>query len=141
LRWYKNGAILPASNRFSPNYDLQTGIATLKIPDALTHDSGHYEVVAENDVGSDRTACHVLVENVPAIDKTPIIDPNAFRYIEPQRVEPPKAPVIEEPSAVPPNVIVPLSDVYTKEGEIATFSCKIYARPKPTVKKTKKKKH
>jgi hypothetical protein len=138
LRWYKNSVILPASTRFTPTYDLSTGIATLKIPDAVLFDSGNYEVIAENDHGSARTACDLLVQNLAPIDKTPIVDPNAFKYVEPQRAATPRKPSnIDEATGLPnvaPNIVVPLSDVFTKEGEDGTFLCKIFARPKPTIR-------
>lgn len=117
---------------------MQTGIASLKIADALVHDSGKYEVVAENEAGQDKTSCDLIVKSAPVVDKSPIVDANAFRYVEPpQTMAPPTTrkpseSTVQEPP-IAPNMISPLADQFVKEGEPANFTCKVFGKPKPTV--------
>ena len=133
MTWFKNGQPLPATIRYTPNYDLQTGVASLKIPDAALHDTGSYEVVAENPVGRDSTRCNILVNHSPDIDKRPMVDPNAFKYIEAPSPQTRPRDELDADSA-PPIVIVPLSDAHVREGEPTTFQCKITGKPNPTIR-------
>lgn len=118
--------------RFSTHYDIYTGLAKLNISDARLNDTGMYTVVAENKAGSDRTDGQLTVEKVAGVDETPIINPNAFAYLnrpEPIRKE-------EVPKAVPPKVIVPLGNANVEEGKPVFLACKIDGTPKPIVRKS-----
>lgn len=93
------------------------------------NDAGIYSVVAENKAGSDRTDCELFVVKDTSIDRAPIVDPNAFNYLnrpEPKRKE-------EEEKRFPPKVIVPLSSTQVPEGKPILLACKIEGTPKPTV--------
>ncbi len=128
--WFKNGTVLPASNRYTPSYDLKTGVACININEAQPNDSGFYEVVAENIAGGDRTAANLIIDHSPSIDKTPIVDPRAFRYLEqpnkPQRIE------LDE-QVSPPKVLIPLKNIRVNEGQPATLLTKIIGHPLPKV--------
>ena len=62
MTWYHSNKILPAKTRFKPNYDLYTGIASLKIDDINLEDAGKYKVVAENIAGKGETSADALVQ-------------------------------------------------------------------------------
>ena len=55
LTWLKNGQPIVASNRLNTEYNLNTGVAKLKINDTVLSDAGVYSVLAENKAGSDQT--------------------------------------------------------------------------------------
>ena len=130
LTWFKNGKVLPASNRYTADYDYNTGVATLKIDGAQSNDLGNYIVLAENPAGSDKTNCTVSVTFVPNVDNTPLVNPDAFRYLE--NAAPEKRRDEKEPM-FPPKVIVPLANVKVNEGAPVQLACKIEGLPKPTV--------
>lgn len=134
--WFKNGIVLPASNRYNPHFDLKTGVASLKVNEAQANDSGLYEVAVENIAGSDRTAANLIVDHVPDIDQSPIIDPNAFKYLNAAPQSPkPRAPDADEVSSIrPPKVIIPLKDIKVNEDQPATFMSKIIGYPIPKVR-------
>ena len=71
-----------ASNRYKADYDLNTSVASLKIENSQINDVGNYLVVAENEVGRDQTHCVVNLTPVSGIDQSPIVNPNAFKYLE-----------------------------------------------------------
>jgi hypothetical protein len=123
---------LPASNRYTTTYDLKTGVACLKINEVQTNDSGNYELIAENPAGSDRTKSTLTVNVSPNIDQSPIIDPNAFKYLEPTGPSQ-VSKDIQLSKATPPKVIVPLKDLNTQEGQPITFLTKITGYPIPNV--------
>ncbi len=129
--WFKNGTVLPASNRYTPSYDLKTGVASLKINETQPNDSGFYEVVAENKVGSDRTNANLVVDHSPSIDKTSIVDPRAFRYLD--APVPSQRPSDSGEQVAPPRVIIPLKDIRVNEGQPATLLTKIVGHPLPKV--------
>ncbi len=83
MTWLKNGTPIPASNRFNTQYDLNTGVARLKINDSVLNDAGVYSVLAENKAGSDQTNARLEIEKESNIDDKPIINPNAFAYVPP----------------------------------------------------------
>jgi hypothetical protein len=106
------------------------------------NDAAHYEVVAENVAGVDRTNAKISIEQVPSIDKTPIINPDAFRYLNngPNQSKTPSiasASDVNMPDdvsqATPPKVIIPLKDVVTNEGEPVYLSTKIIGYPTPKI--------
>lgn len=133
--WYKNGISLPASNRYNQTYDLKTGVISLKINDVIDNDSGFYEVIVENNGGSDRTAANLIVGHVPNIDQRPIIDPNAFKYLNPPQTPTSKPRDMDDArNYQPPKVIIPLKDIRVHEDQPVTFMTKIIGYPIPKVK-------
>lgn len=134
VHWFKNGIVLPASNRYTPHFDLKSGVASLKINEAQPNDSGSYEVIAENKVGQDRTQANLIVDQSPSIDQTPIVDPKAFRYLNSLQT-PSHGPTDNEDAAkyTPPKVVIPLKDVRINEGESANLLAKIVGYPIPSV--------
>lgn len=127
----KDGRTLPASTRFTTGYDLNTGVVTLRISDTQINDVGFYTSIAENEVGADQTACTITIRQVPNIDRTPMVNPDAFRFLEqPTQARPQK----EEPDNMrPPKVIIPLSDAKLEEGQNILLACKIDGYPRPKV--------
>lgn len=76
------------------------------------------------------------------VEKTPIVNPDAFRYLEKPQLHHPEAR--PEPSRrnddselQPPKIIVPLSNAKFKEGAQVVLACKITGAPKPKVKQNK----
>lgn len=131
--WYKNGINLPASNRLNPEFDLKTGVVSLKINECQTNDSGVYEVFVENPYGNDRTQSRLLVDISPSIDQSPIVDPNAFKYLNAAKNEPRNLRDQDDEKLSPPKVIVPLKNLRMTEGEPATFLSKIVGYPIPNI--------
>jgi hypothetical protein len=133
VAWYKNGIVLPASNRYSPHFDVKTGVASLKVNEAQANDSGLYQVAVENIAGSDSTAANLIVDHVPDIDQTPIIDPNAFKYLNAPQSPAPSRDSDDRPQIRPPKVIIPLKDIKVHEDQPVCFMSKIIGYPIPKV--------
>lgn len=132
ITWFKDSKPLQASNRIRTNFDLQSNVASLKINNALINDAGNYLAYAENEVGSDQTFAEVKVEKVPGIDKTPIVNPDAFKYIE--QPSPRSQPTFDENEPMkPPKVLVPLQNVRFTEDEPIYLACKFDGHPKPVI--------
>ncbi len=89
LTWLKNGTPLTASNRFNTHYDLNTGVARLKINDSVLNDAGLYSVLAENKAGSDQTNGRLDIVKESNVDDKPIINPNAFAHVQQPQSEQP----------------------------------------------------
>ncbi len=124
---------MTASSRVTPNYDLNTNVATLKIDNAQMQDIGNYMIIGSNEAGQDRTECRVFVDEGPSVDETPNVDPNAFRFLEhPSSEKSERAPDNDE-QMTPPKVIVPLSNVKMDEGRNIILACKVIGSPKPKV--------
>lgn len=97
------------------------------------NDLGTYIVVAENEAGSDKTFCSVFIQQVPNIDQTPMVNPDAFKYLEHPPNRRPHDVDEDNENLQPPKVIVPLQDLQLKEGEPCMLVCKIEGKPKPKV--------
>ena len=122
---------MQASNRISTEFDINTGVARLKISDTNLNDTGVYTVVAENKAGSDRTRGRLDVEKESGIDNKPIISPNAFAYLnKPEQVTSPREKGMGNAFV---KVVVPLSNIHSMEGKPARLACRIEGNPKPTV--------
>ena len=132
MTWFKDGRPLPAATRYTTDYDLSTLVASLKIENAQMNDVGHYLVVAENDAGRDQTHAQVFVTQTASIDQSPMVNPDAFKYLEQQ---PHKARPEEVEKMVPPKIIVPLSNVKLEEGQSIFLACKVDGQPKPKVRR------
>ena len=108
---------------------------TLKINEGLMSDVGNYVAYAENEVGADGTAGRVFLKETRDIDSTPMVNPEACRYLEHPTSE--RAPPKEESELkFPPKVIVPLSNVKLEEGQSVLLACKIEGQPRPKVSPT-----
>lgn len=134
LTWFKDSVVLPAANRYTTDYDLSTNVVTLKIDNAQMNDLGTYIVLAENEAGRDQTFCSLFVQQMPGIDQRPLVNPEAFKYLDnpPNRKSGPSKD--EEELLQPPVVIVPLQDLQLKEGEPVLLVCRIEGNPKPKVR-------
>jgi hypothetical protein len=125
---------LPASNRYETDYNLSTRICTLKINNAQKNDLGNYLVLAENKAGRDQTFCKIYIDLLPNVDETPLINPDAFRFLEaPQARQPSYDKNDDRNRYYPPRVIIPLSNIRIVEGDSAVLACKIDGYPKPKV--------
>ena len=107
ITWFKNGELLPASTRCTPDYNLKTYIATLKVDPANLSDIGSYRCFAQNKVGQDETSCKSFVLKTPRIDETPFVNPERFKGLE---KIPDKSPYDKDDSHKhkPPKFIIPL---------------------------------
>jgi hypothetical protein len=132
VSWYKDNKSLPASTRLITNYNLNSGIVSLKISDVLVGDQGNYTAVAENRAGKDQTSCNIQVNQQPAIDQTSMISPDAFKYLEtPKDQRKPKDR--DQENNFPPKFIVPLQSLKINEGQTIQLASKVDGRPKPKV--------
>lgn len=134
VTWFKDNKPLPASNRLVPNYNLNSGIVSLKIADVQMGDAGNYTAFAQNRAGQDQTFCSVYVVEIPAIDNKPMIKPDAFKYLEaPKEAKRPNEN--ESVNYQPPIFIIPLANAKADEGETVQLACKVEGYPKPKVYK------
>lgn len=125
---------MPASTRYTADYDLNTGIATLKIDDARLSDIGKYLVVAENIAGKDQTFANTYVLNTANVDQRPLIDPQAFvsleKVPEPVNYDKPE----EMAKGRPPKFIIHLpNELKLYDGEKVHMKCKVDGYPAPKV--------
>ncbi len=133
ISWFKDNAPLPAANRYTTNYDISSNVATLKIDNAQMNDLGTYVALGENIAGKDQTYCSVFVKEIPNIDQTPMVNPDAFRFLEGPKFNRPTETDDDNDNLQPPKVIVPLQDLELNEGEPVMLMCKIIGKPKPKV--------
>ena len=136
LTWFKNQLPLPASTRSTTAFDMTTGVVSLKISDAQLNDTAVYSVRAENECGGDQTACQVLVKPTPNIDRTSMVNPQAFKYLDRPSDSIPSTKAgggLNSERLVPPKVVVPLANVKLEEGKSALLVCKITGEPKPRI--------
>ena len=82
VTWYKDNKPLPASNRLLTNHNMNSGLVSLRLGDTRPGDTGYYTAVAENKAGQDQTFCTVQVNETHGVDSTPMVNPEAFRYLE-----------------------------------------------------------
>jgi len=131
--WLKNGEPLPASNRLSSDYDLHTSIASLKVADSRPDDVGRYTAMGENEVGMDNTWCEAFVVNTSNIDRTPLVDPKSFMYLERPVAHEPR--VIDETTGRPARFTVHLpSQIRLAEGgQGLNVKCRLDGYPVPSL--------
>lgn len=132
VTWFKDNKPLPASNRLIPNYNLNSGIVTLKIADVQMGDTGNYTAFAQNRAGQDQTYCSILVTEIPAIDNKPMIKPDAFKYLEAPK-ESKRPDDNEKINYQPPVFIIPLTNSRAEEGQPIQLASKVEGYPKPKV--------
>lgn len=108
-------------------------MARLKISDANLNDAGQYTVVAENKAGTDHTDGRLDVEKESVIDTKPIIDPNAFTYLNRPEQQPQTPRKDSRERVVPARIIVPLQNMNVPEGKPCRFVCRVEGHPTPSV--------
>lgn len=118
---------------FSANYDHTTGIASFKINSSILNDAGHYTAVAENPAGVANTSARLQIVPGSQIDTTPIVNPDAFKYLEKPVAD--KRPEEDVPAGAirPPRFVIPLSNSRANEGETLELAAKLEGYPFPTV--------
>lgn len=131
VSWFKDNRPLPASNRLVTNYNLNSGVVSLRISDVQIGDTGNYVAFAQNKAGQDQTFCSVQVVEIPGVDRTPMVKPDAFKYLEGNKE--PKRPDREATHYQPPKFIIPLANVKIDEGQPFQLACKVEGAPKPRV--------
>lgn len=62
IKWYREGRELRPTRDFKPSYDIQTGEATLTIPEVFPDDHGTYSCTAVNKFGKDATTAMLTVK-------------------------------------------------------------------------------
>ena len=135
LSWFKNDEPLAASNRFTPNYDLRTNIATLKVDEAHLSDIGKYRVLAENVAGKDQTEAETFVLNTANIDEKPNIDPEKFINLERVPDSTPYDKPEDADKGKPPKFIIHLPIEYKIQiGKKLHLKCKVEGYPYPKVR-------
>ena len=81
----------------------------------------------------DQTSCKLLITHTANIDDTPLVNPDAFKYLEQPTTFVPNQNLDEPEKLIPPHVIIPLQDTQIKEGEPVLLVAKIDGYPKPKV--------
>jgi hypothetical protein len=134
VSWFKDGKPLPASTRLVTNYNMSSGLVSLKINDVQLGDTGNYTVFAANKVGQDQTYGSLSVNQLPGIDNTSMVKPEAFRYLESPRDNARKpSDDRDRLNFKPPKFVIPLKDAKLNESQPAVFACKVEGYPKPKV--------
>lgn len=117
----------------SSTYDHTTGIASFKISNTQLNDAGVYTAIAENPAGVVNTTSRLTIIPVSSIDTNPIVNPEAFRYLNAPHSPARPADANEMGQMHPPKVIIPLKDIKTKEDQPVNFMTKIIGYPIPKV--------
>ena len=73
----------------------------------------------------------MFITQEPCIDQRPIVNPEAFKYLQPHHQKTREA---DQDPKVPPKVIVPLQNAKLQEGQSIFLACKVIGSPKPKVK-------
>ncbi len=119
-----------ASQRCDFDFNLPTQIATLNIKNGKLQDTGTYKVVGENIAGKAETRCDLKIDEVPNIDETPLIDPEAFDGLEkPYKKRPDVSNNYQEPVLI----VRDLKDQLVNEGQPVYFECEVKGTPEPQV--------
>lgn len=118
---------------FRTDYDHTTGVASFKMANSQLNDAGAYTALAENPAGTANTTSQLTILPVSHIDTTPIVNPDAFRYLNtpPTQSRPPDADELAK--IYPPKVIIPLKDIRVNEDQPVSFMTKIIGYPIPKV--------
>jgi hypothetical protein len=148
LTFLKNEQPLAASSRIKTSFNVSTGVCTVTIEDVNVYDAGAFKIRAENAFGRAETAGVVYVNPTSGVDARPVVDPNAFRYLQPQQQQqqqqPHRSTAHVDPhqqdvpmgECVAPNFVVGLPPNFRiHEGEPVKLVCQVEGHPKPTVYK------
>jgi hypothetical protein len=95
------------------------------------NDLGTYTAVAENPAGTASTCSSLFINLDSNIDTKPIVNPDAFRYLE--KPVPEKAHDEDIPHGKPPKFIIPLSNARANEGDSLELGSKLDGYPFPAV--------
>ena len=132
MTYLKNDVELPISARIRTSHNPNSGVVSLKLDDTNVNDAGSYKVVAQNPGGVAETAGAVYVNKTPVIDMRPVIDLDAFKYLN--RPEAPKPAQEVTQNYLPPNFVVGLpANCRLHEGEPLKLTCQVEGVPKPSV--------
>jgi hypothetical protein len=64
VKWFKDGAQIESSNKYSVSFDYQTGLCSLTIFSALSEDSGQYTCVVSNYDGNETTSAWIMIQSI-----------------------------------------------------------------------------
>lgn len=64
IKWFREGRELRPTRDFKPSYDIQTGEATLSIPEVFPDDQGTFTCTAVNKFGKDATSTMLTVKGM-----------------------------------------------------------------------------
>uniref|UniRef100_A0A1B6CYN2 Ig-like domain-containing protein n=1 Tax=Clastoptera arizonana TaxID=38151 RepID=A0A1B6CYN2_9HEMI len=125
LTWFKNGTRLVQSSKHQTAYSNQ--MATLKINQATSGDSGHYTLLAENPQGCVVSSAYLAIEPSSQQD-------NVYE----QRETTQKTTQVETESndatkMLAPNFVRVCADRDATEGKMTRFDCRVTGRPYPEV--------
>ncbi len=133
ITWFKNSEPVQASTRSTPDYNLKTCIATLKVNSANLADIGNYKCFAQNKAGQDETSAETFILKTPHIDERPYVNPELFKQLE---KIPDKVPYDKDDSAKakPPKFIIPLpAEHKVVNGDRMFLKSKVEGYPYPKV--------
>jgi hypothetical protein len=97
------------------------------------NDAGAYTAFAENPAGTANTTSRLTILPVSTIDTTPIVNPDAFRYLNTPPTQSSRPQDDEMGKIHPPKVIIPLKDIRVNEDQPVSFMTKIIGYPIPKV--------
>jgi hypothetical protein len=134
----KNDQTLLASNRFTINYEPNTGDIEININFVKPIDTGLYKCKATNIYGEDETRGNMFILNVPNIDERPqTLNPDAFKNLELPFIGPKIEDINDEKyikEGKPPKFIINLpNNVKVRDGEKYQTLCKVSGYPYPKV--------
>lgn len=133
LVWKKDNMLIPASSRFTAQYDPVSGNIDVTFNYVKPCDTGVYVCTAENAFGVDETFSDLAIVPVPDVDERPQThNPNAFNVLDMPQLYAGYRPKDDE-QLQPPVVVVPLVDMKVLEEQPTLLSCKIVGRPQPKV--------
>ena len=90
--------------------------------------------MAENKAGQAQTDCNLKITPTANIDDRPLVNPDAFKYLDmPTESYVPNQNLKDAERVIPPHVIIPLTDQQMNEGDTIRLTCKIDGLPRPKV--------
>jgi hypothetical protein len=92
-----------------------------------------YTAIAENPAGVVNTSARLTVNPVSNIDTQPIVNPDAFRYLNAPHSPARPHDADEVGKIYPPKVVIPLKDFKVNESQPVNFMTKIIGFPIPKV--------
>jgi hypothetical protein len=131
ISWFKDDEPLKASNYHSTFYDLNYGLAILRIKYVKKEDEGSYKCFASNIAGSDLSVAQLMVFEQPGIDETSYIDPNALKQLEHNRNDLPSNEMPDNDIFKKPFFVKVPKSMESREGAPVRFECIAFGRPDP----------